>query len=220
MAAARFELAVHTARLFVACAGFVVAARLGAVPALVAAVGLYLAAFAFNHDVAHGALRLPRWLNEALLTVLCLVMATSGRGMRRLHLRHHARPLAGDDVEGLGATVGFFRALAVSPMNAAVYRVEGVRAAGRAALIENGVAFGLTVAALLSRTVLGAAWVVANVALTLTMAAWASHLPHRPPAWLRRFALKLAWTKSAAVLSFAFHDEHHARPKVPCGALR
>jgi fatty acid desaturase len=36
---------------------------------------------------------------------------------------------------------------------------------------------------------------------------------------MKAIALHLAWTGSAVLLSFAFHDEHHARPKVPCGEL-
>jgi fatty acid desaturase len=212
------ELAVHAVRLLVALALLGLAASRPPL-ALAAAAALFVAAFAFNHDLMHGALGLPRRVNEALLSVVALVMGNSGHGMRMLHLRHHARPLAADDIEGLGATLSPWRALMLGATNAARYRLEGCAAAGRTAKLENAAALALTAAALLSRTAAGAAWAVMNVGMTLTMALWASHLPHRPPRWLVRLARRLAWTRSAAVLSFAFHAEHHAHPKVPCGAL-
>jgi hypothetical protein len=63
------------------------------------------------------------------------------------------------------------------------------------------------------------AWAVVNVALQLSASAWASHLPHHPPRWARAIALRFAWTGSVTLLSFAFHEAHHARPKLPCREL-
>lgn len=214
MAAARREVAFHAVRLFAALL-VVVLCRAHPVLALGACVALFLAAFAFNHDVLHGALKLPRWVNEALLTVLALLMGWSGHAVRRLHLRHHARPLAANDVEGEGATLGFWRALAAGPMNAARYRTEAFEKERTAQVLETLAAVLLTGLALWSRTVIGAAWVVVNVTMQLTAAVWASHLPHRPPRWVKAAAKHLTWTKSAAVLSFLFHAEHHRRPRCP-----
>lgn len=216
------ELGVHGGRVAASLAVLVLLRGQPAL-ALVAAVALYIAVFAFNHDVAHGALGLPARLNALLLGCTGLLMGISGHAMRRMHLRHHAHPLANDDVEGAGARVTLLGALALGPMNAAVYRVEALRTARglerRAQIVETVLALGLTLAALATRSIAGAAWVVANVTMMLTAAAWASHLPHRPPRWLKALALELTWTHSAAVLSFAFHDEHHVHPKIPCGRL-
>lgn len=209
---------LHVARLFTALL-LLWSARHHPVLAVAAGVFLFLAAFAFNHDVLHGALGLPRRANEALLTVLSLLMGWSGHAVRRLHLKHHARPLAGGDVEGHGATLSFWGALAAGPLDAARYRVAALEKERTAQLLENAAVVALTAAALASRTVLGAAWVVTSVAMQLTASVWASWLPHRPPGWLKAIALRLSWTKSAAMLSFAFHAEHHAHPKVPCGEL-
>lgn len=218
MVAARRELLLHAARL-VGALGLVVVARGNPALALAACLALFLAAFAFNHDVLHGALGLPRAVNEALLSALALLMGWSGHAVRRLHLRHHARPLAADDIEGHGATLSFWGAVAAGPMNAARYRVEAFERERTVQAVETLAAVALTVLALASRTVIGAAWVVVNVTMQLTATVWASWLPHRPPAWARAVARRFAWTHSAAVLSFAFHAEHHARPKVPCGEL-
>ena len=78
---------------------------------------------------------------------MAMVMGNSGHGMRKLHLRHHARPLAADDIEGEGATVPALKALALGATNAVRYRREGCAAAGRTAVLENAVAVALTLAA-------------------------------------------------------------------------
>ena len=218
MAAARLEVALHGARLFLALLVLVLCRNHPAL-ALAACAALFLAAFAFNHDVLHGALKLPRRLNEALLTALALLMGWSGHAVRRLHLRHHARPLAADDVEGHGATKTFWGALAAGPMNAARYRLAALDRERTAQIVETVAVVALTAAALLSRTVVGAAWVTVNACMQLTASVWASWLPHHPPALAKRLARRLLWTRSAAVYSFVFHAEHHLEPKLPCGAL-
>jgi fatty acid desaturase len=191
--------------------------------ALAAAMALYLGTFSFTHDVMHGALRLSRRATDFWLFVGGALMGLSGHGMRLLHLRHHARPLAEDDVEGEGARLTLLGALREGPFNIARYRLEALRAANarerRFQIAETLLTVALTAAALLSRSVAGAAWASVNALMQLTLAAWASNLPHNPPRWLRAIALKLAWTKSPVVLSFAFHHAHHARPKVPCAEL-
>lgn len=189
--------------------------------AVPAAVALYLGAFSLTHDVAHGALKLPRKLNEVLLSVAALTMLVSGHGMRLLHLRHHARPLAPDDVEGVGAATSFWNSLLMGPSNALTYQVEGWRAANRRErrfIVAESIASLMLAAPALFHPA-GRVWVATCVLFKLTAATWASHLPHHPPRLLRQLALRLTWTRSATVLSFALHDEHHAHPKVPCAEL-
>lgn len=185
------------------------------------AFAAYLGAFAFAHDVAHGALRLPRGVNDGVLALAALPMLVSGHSMRLMHLRHHARPLAGDDLEGVGATMGFWKALSLGPSNFIALRLEAWRAANvrerRFIALENVACGVLPLVAVLWPA--GQAWVATCVVMGLTASAWASHLPHHPPRWMKAIALHLSWTGSAVLLSFAFHDEHHARPKVPCGEL-
>lgn len=184
------------------------------------AMGLYFASFSFTHDLAHGALRLPRRLNEWLLLAASLPSLISGHSMRLMHQRHHARPLASDDLEGVGAALPLWRAILAGPANAVDVRAGAWIAANqtqrRWILSEYAAVAG--VAALAWITGLRIA-VGVCVALHLTASAWASHLPHHPPRLLRRLALTLAWTGSVSVLGFAFHDEHHAQPKLPCREL-
>lgn len=185
------------------------------------AVAAYLAAFAFAHDVAHGAMRLNRRVTEWLLVVTALPMLVSGHSMRLMHMRHHARPLAADDVEGAGAATTLWKALALGPANFVTLRIEAWRAANarerRFIALETLACLGLS--ALAVHWPAGRAWWVTCLVLALTATAWASHLPHHPPRWMKAIARKLAWTGSAVLLSFAFHDEHHVHPRVPCAEL-
>jgi fatty acid desaturase len=188
-----------------------------------AAVLVFLAGFSFTHDLAHGALGVPRRLNEVALALAAMTNLIPGHAMRRLHARHHARPLAADDVEGEGATMTWWQALAIGPRNALRYRWEGLtttRGTERAwVLAETGLSAVLVALIVVGRQPAGLTWVVTCLALQATMSLWASHLPHRPPALLVRLARHLEWTRSAVVASFLHHDAHHRRPWVPCGAL-
>jgi fatty acid desaturase len=150
-------------------------------------------------------------------------MLVSGHSMRLMHLRHHARPLADDDLEGQGALRSFLGALAAGPANALALRLESWRVGNasqrRWMLAETVTSLLLLTAAVAVGPMAFKVWAATCVTMQLTASAWASHLPHHPPAVLRRIALALAWTGSATMLSFAFHAAHHAAPKVPCRNL-
>ncbi|HEV7239050.1 MAG TPA: fatty acid desaturase [Thermoanaerobaculia bacterium] len=64
-----------------------------------------------SHDLVHRNLGLPKWLNEILLTLIELLAFRSGHAYRAVHLHHHARFPAEDDLEGAAAKMSFFRAL-------------------------------------------------------------------------------------------------------------
>lgn len=218
----RLDTLLHLLRTGVTLAVLVMF-REYALLAAVLAMGLYFASFSFTHDLAHGALRLPRRLNEWMLTIASLPSLVSGHSMRLMHQRHHARPLAKDDFEGVGAALPLWRAVWVGPQNAVAVRTHAWGAANRRErrwIVLEYVLIGIAVALALSSGIVGLqVWLGACLALHLGASAWASHLPHHPPALLRKIALKLAWTGSVSLLGFAFHDEHHAQPKLPCRAL-
>lgn len=219
----RLDLSIHLARLTLSVLALVVLGPLHPLVAVALSLSVYVSAFALNHDVAHGALALPRRLNEWLLALTALPMLVSGHSMRLMHLRHHSRPLADDDLEGQGALRSFLGALAIGPANALDLRVESWRvgnASQRRWMLGETIASVLAVASAVAvGPVAFKVWVIVCVSMQLTASAWASHLPHHPPVVLRRIALALAWTRSATMLSFAFHDAHHAAPKVPCRNL-
>lgn len=187
-----------------------------------AAAGLFFAAFSLFHDAAHGALRLSRDAANAVLAGASTVLMMSAHAQRHLHLRHHARPLADDDLEGEGARLSLSRALLLGPVLAARMRVAQMpRSLWRWVAVENVINVAVVVAVLRSDDAgLHAALAVALL-LHATMSAWASHVPHtldRRP-WLERFARRFTWTRSPVVGSLLHHAEHHRTPKVPCADL-
>ena len=192
--------------------------------AAVVAAFVFFAVFSVFHDAAHGALGLPPLANDVLLFATSIPLFMSAHGQRQLHLRHHARPLADDDLEGAGALVSLPWAAITAPFSSVHMRVasfgavnERVRPWVAAENVANVVVVALVLAVGnegLQLAVL--TWLV----LQLTMNAWASHVPHRAPQWLLKAASVFAFTGSPVVLSLVYHLEHHAHPKVPCADLR
>ncbi|MBX7114316.1 MAG: fatty acid desaturase [Myxococcaceae bacterium] len=191
--------------------------------ACIAGVLVYLMAFGLNHDLAHGSLGLPRKLNDGLLAVMSVPLLFPSHGMRLLHARHHARPLAADDVEGAGARETFWGALRIGPVNAAACRREAFFATQgrerRWLMVETFAAMAVVTWVLATRNVAGTGWLLAAIAMQLTASVWASYLGHRLPPRARHLLQKWAWTRSAVLISLAFHDQHHQHPKLPSGAL-
>lgn len=224
MRARASDLSLHLARIALAAIGLGLAAhqasaRLGAA----AAMALFFAAFALMHDVAHGALRLPRRANEIALAAAGSLMLMSGHALRLMHLRHHARPLADDDLEGHPARLSLPRALASAPLAAIALRIEAFRAAGplgrRAQLAESFINASSLALLIASGNPALLAWAATALALQLSMGVWAAHIPHNAPAWLLAAARRAAVTRSPIALSLAFHELHHRRPSLPCGRL-
>lgn len=214
------DLALHAVRIG---ATLVVFAWAPGVPMRVAcAAALFFALFALAHDLAHGALGLSRRANAWLLSGVSAAMLVSGRAMRRMHLRHHARPLAADDYEGRGARRTLLGALLASPFDAVTLRVAAFRTAPRRERViqalETAAALAFVgvgpFAPLGVRIYLGVA-----VVLEATMGLWAAYVPHHAPAIAAVVARRLAFLRSPTLASLAFHDAHHRRPRVPCHRL-
>ncbi|MCB9766362.1 MAG: fatty acid desaturase [Alphaproteobacteria bacterium] len=200
------------------------AVSMGSVPlAAASAVGLFLAAFAFNHDAMHGALGLSRRQGDAAMLAAGALMGMSGHAIRVMHMLHHARPLSDEDMEGAAARMPMERALLQSPRLSWAMRRDAWRRSGARGRRWQAAEAALNVAGFVALVVSGqpALWAVAAVgaALQLFMPAWAGHIPHRCPPWLLALARALSPSRSHVVLSLAYHAEHHARPRVPCEDL-
>lgn len=185
---------------------------------------VYFATFSLFHDCAHGALNLPPRLNDVVLFLTSAPLFLSAHGQRQLHLRHHARPLAPDDLEGEGALASLPMALLTSPAASFRMRVAAYHAANARVrpwiIAENILNVGIVALAIGSGNLAVQAAMATMLGLQLTMNAWASHVPHRAPRWLLAVAARLEWTHSPVVLSLVYHLEHHAHPRVPCMDLR
>ncbi len=222
--AGRLDLVLHLVRLGATGLAFGWAARVGSTGALVVlSVGWFLEVFALNHDTVHGAFGLPRRWHEAAVALGGLVMLQSGHGARRMHLRHHARPLAADDIEGAAVKGSFVRALAVTPWLALRYRVAAWQGAGRRGqawqLAEHGLTVALAAGMLASGVHGLRVYVAVTAVLQVAMPLWAGRVPHHAPAWVARAAACLGWTRSPTALSLAYHALHHDHPAVPCQRL-
>src|ERR1041385_1340662 len=123
--AARRDMIVYLPRFVVALAVFIW------VPALapLAALAIFLLAFAITHDAAHGSLGLSRPATDFVLAAAGVAIGASGHALRLMHMKHHAHELAADDLEGAAAKLSFFRAVIAAPGLAAALHTTAWRVA-------------------------------------------------------------------------------------------
>jgi len=187
------------------------------------AVAAYFGWFTLTHELAHGALRLPRRANELALALAGLCMITSGHGLRLMHLRHHARPLSDGDLEGRSARMPAWRALLAAPYLSGLLVATAWRTAtARDRRWQRAEYLALAALAVVVLAVGPRAlqlYLAVGVAAQLLAPFWAGHLPHRTPAWLLGLARRLARAGSMTMRTLVVHDAHHRQPKLPTHAL-
>jgi len=187
------------------------------------AIALYFAGFMLTHELAHGALGLPRRANQLALALAGIATVTSGHAMRVMHLRHHVHALAPDDLEGAPARMTAGQALVAAPYLA----LRLVAAAWRAATArdrrwhaaEHLAIAGFAIIALTLGPRALRLYVLVAFANQLLAPFWAGYLVHRPPRWLVVVAHHGARAGSLALKTLVVHDAHHARPKLPTYVL-
>lgn len=174
-----------------------------------------------SHDLVHRNLGIPRLLNEVLLSAIELITFRSGHAYRIVHLHHHARFPAADDLEGAAAGMRFWRAL-----------VEGIALQPRLWLFalrtkrDRAWVLGECAAVLL---LLGAAIAVIPItpfpavyAALMIMGSWifpfiTAYIPHDPHGQgdLAQTKLFRGRMLSLVALEHLYHLEHHLYPQVP-----
>jgi beta-carotene hydroxylase len=199
-----------------------------------AARGWYLAALAcpvllsfltygsISHDLVHRNLRIPRWLNESLLAAIELLAFRSGHAYRTVHLHHHARFPADDDLEGAASKMSFVRSL-----------VEGFALQPRLwmfAMRKNGrdrawmlaeattVVVGLAVCiAIIPVTPLPFAYAALMIAGSWIFPLITAFIPHDPKGETELQQTKLFRGRMLSILALEhlYHLEHHLYPQVP-----
>jgi fatty acid desaturase len=85
-------------------------------PAVAASFILFMAGLRQAHDGFHLTLGLPRRATDGFLFGLSLVLAIPLHAVKYNHLRHHAHPLAPDDVEGACARLPGWLAILMGPV--------------------------------------------------------------------------------------------------------
>lgn len=202
---------------------FLLASRGWWLPALACPVLLSFLTYAStSHDLVHRNLRLPRWLNEALLCAVELLAFRSGHAYRAVHLHHHAKFPAEDDLEGAAAGMPWWRALlegvALQPrLWAFALRRPGAHRPWVRAEVAAVLALLLGCAAALPWTwlpALYAALMVGGSWVYPFMTAYVVHVPEGNGSLehTRLFRGRLVrWL----ALEHLYHLEHHLYPQVP-----
>jgi beta-carotene hydroxylase len=209
---------------FVLAALFFVLAAQGAWLAALACPVLlsFLTYGSISHDLVHRTLGLPKWLNEILLTLIELLAFRSGHAYRAVHLHHHARFPAEDDLEGAASRMSLVRAL-----------VEGVGLQPRLwffAMRHKGAHRPWAIVeCVVSATLFGASVAVFPVtkaplvyAALMIMGSWifpviTAYIPHdaRGTSELTQTKLFRGKVLSIVALEHLYHLEHHLYPGVP-----
>jgi beta-carotene hydroxylase len=209
---------------FLCAATYSLFASLGWWPAAVLAVAGYTF-FSYgstSHDLVHGNLGLPSWLNNILLASVELLGLRSGHAYRAAHLHHHARFPHRDDIEAAAAHGSWWAALLTAPLHQPRLWWWALRQAkhDRGWIALEGIG---CVVLLLGATL---AWPITPIPLiyaALVIAgSWTfplitSYLPHDPNGadelrQTRRFRGKVA---SIVFGQHLYHLEHHLYPGVP-----
>ena len=175
-----------------------------------------------SHDLVHGTLGLPHWLNQVLLSIIELAGLRSGHAYQEAHLRHHARFPHADDIEGAPAHGTFIGAVLAGPLQQLRIWFWAVRHARRhcAWIVAEGLGcLAMALVALASWPVTRApsAYVALVVLGSWTFPLITGYLPHRPEGANALTQTRRFRGTVAAVLfrQHLYHLEHHLYPAVP-----
>jgi len=219
---------------------FIFAARQWWIAALACPVLLsFLTYGSISHDLVHRTLAIPRWLNEALLCAIELTAFRSGHAYRIVHLHHHARFPADDDLEGAASKMTFWRSLVegfvLQPrlwMFAMGWTWSGVRLRRTPDQRRAGGAHHSTwIVAEVIAVVIGLAVCIAIIPITPLPFAYAAlmiagswifplitaFIPHDPKGETELQQTKLFRGRMLSILALEhlYHLEHHLYPQVP-----
>jgi beta-carotene hydroxylase len=198
---------------------FVFAARGWWIAALACPVVLSFVTYgSVSHDLVHRTLRLPHWLNEALLSAMELIAFRSGHAYRFTHLHHHARFPHDDDIEAEAARMPLGRALLDGIAQQPRLWWFALRHAthDRAWIVGEGIAVIVLVAASVMWR-LSAIYAGLMIAGTWIFPITTVIIPHdaRGTTELTQTRLFRGKVLSLLAVEHLYHLEHHLYPQVP-----
>ena len=175
-----------------------------------------------SHDLVHGNLGLPRWLNHLLLSFIELLGLRSGHAYRAAHLHHHARFPHSDDIEGAASHGSFAGAVLAGPLHQFRiwwWAIRFVRR-DRAWIFFETVSCALMAAgavAVLPITAVPLAYLTFVILGSWTIPLVTAYFPHNPNGedalrQTRRFRGMIA---RVLFREHLYHLEHHLYPAVP-----
>jgi fatty acid desaturase len=190
------------------------------VPAVVAAFLFFTAGWRQAHDAMHRTLGVGRRGHDLLLLLLSVVMVIPQHAVRYCHLRHHADPLAADDVESWGARGGALRALVLgptfAPRLAARALVQGGSATRAWVIAEIAILVVITYLVAIGGSDTARQHVflmLLGVGLTGDFAVWVGHRGCDPRTIVAR--TERSPLLDLATFGLLYHFEHHVFPAVP-----
>lgn len=195
------------------------------IPAVLCTMGLSFTSYgSTSHDLVHGNLKINKWANEALLTVVELICFRSGHAYRASHLHHHKRYPHEDDIEGAASRMSLMRALAEGIIFQyklyfwALQKHKGTKEfnpillEGVAVILFAGFCFYS-----LSFTVIYFVYFVLMIMGSWIIPLITSYLVHTPEGENEWHQTKLFRGKFFSIIAFKhlYHLEHHLYPMVP-----
>ena len=206
---------------FLTCAGFFGAGSQGywlAALAL-AVIQSFFTYASISHDLVHRTLRLPAWLNEALLFSIEALNFRSGHAFRVTHFHHH-RAFPGDsDIEGYAAGMALWQALLdgfTAQPRLWLWAFRNSQGTAKQWLVAEA-ALILLLAVLCLATPVGRAYLVVILAGSWVFPLMTSYLPHDKTGATALQQTRLFRGKVLDLLAFEhlYHLEHHLYPQVP-----
>ncbi len=177
-----------------------------------------------SHDLVHKNLRLKRESNEAFLFLIELISIRSGHAYKLVHLHHHKRYPAEDDIEGAASRMTFFGSLIEGlSFNFKMYAwalkhvknkrdrtwiyLEGILCTG--IIVMSMASYNLTpVFAVYVALMIMGSWIIPLIT---------SYIPHTPYGTDPLSQTRLFRGKVLSLIAFQhlYHLEHHLYPAVP-----
>lgn len=192
-------------------------------PAMGCSFFFFLAGIRQAHGAEHGTLGLSRRGTDLVMFALSGLMLGSIHAVQVTHLRHHARCLEEDDVEGFTGRVGPVAAILLGPLFAARLAIEGHRLGTpvqrrwiRAELAMTAVVLAAALAPISLALTYHVAAMLAGHCLTGFFLVWTVHRECDPRTEVAR---TLRGVKAIPFLHMFYHLEHHLYPGVPTGRL-
>jgi beta-carotene hydroxylase len=211
------------APFLLAAAFFLLAARGWWIAAVACPVLLsFLTYGSISHDLVHRNLGLPKRLNEVFLFAIELIAFRSGHAYRFVHLHHHARFPAEDDLEGSAAAMGPVRALFEGiTLQPRLWRFALVRRTRYSAWVKAEIALVMLLLAAciasIPLTPIPAVYAALMIAGSWIFPFMTAFIPHDPRGTtaLTQTRLFRGRVLSVVALDHLYHLEHHLYPQVP-----
>jgi fatty acid desaturase len=172
------------------------------------------------HNAFHHALGLPKWVSDAVMFVLSVLMLGSMHAVQANHLRHHRHCMEEDDVEAMGARLSAWGAILLGPRYPWALHRHALRLATpslrrwmQVELAANLVWIGIVIWSGSDVLIYHVLAMAVGQCFTAFFAVWTTHHDcDERELYSRSIRNRF---KAAVTYNMFYHFEHHAFPAVP-----